>query len=102
MQAREAFAAGRYQDALDLFAKLYAESLNPIYLRNIGRCHQNLGEPERAITSFRDYLRKAKHVARRRAQGDRGLHQGDGGAEAVEGGERVERADADARRPSSP
>ena len=59
MKAREAFAAGRYQDALDLFAKLYAESLNPIYLRNIGRCHQNLGEPDRAIASFRDYLRKA-------------------------------------------
>jgi hypothetical protein len=59
MKAREAFAAGRYQDALDMFAKLYAESLNPIYLRNIGRCHQNLGEPDRAIASFRDYLRKA-------------------------------------------
>jgi hypothetical protein len=59
MRAREAFAAGRYQDALDAFAKLYAESLNPIYLRNIGRCHQNLGEPDRAIASFRDYLRKA-------------------------------------------
>ena len=59
MKAREAFAAGRYQDALDVFAKLYAESLNPIYLRNIGRCHQNLGEPDRAIASFRDYLRKA-------------------------------------------
>lgn len=59
MKAREAFAAGRYQDALDIFAKLYAESLNPIYLRNIGRCHQNLGEPDRAIASFRDYLRKA-------------------------------------------
>ena len=59
MKAREAFAAGRYQDALDMFAKLYAESLNPIYLRNIGRCHQNLGEPDRAIASFRDYLRRA-------------------------------------------
>jgi len=59
MKAREAFAAGRYQDALDLFAKLYAESLNPIYLRNIGRCHQNLGDADRAIASFRDYLRKA-------------------------------------------
>jgi hypothetical protein len=59
MKAREAFAAGRYQEALDLFAKLYAESLNPIYLRNTGRCHQNLGDPDRAIASFRDYLRKA-------------------------------------------
>ena len=62
LKAREEFAAGRYQDALDLFAKLYAETLHPIYLRNIGRCYQNLGEPDRAIASFRDYLRKAKSL----------------------------------------
>jgi tetratricopeptide (TPR) repeat protein len=62
LRAREDFAAGRYQDALELFAKLYAESLHPNYLRNIGRCYQNLREPDRAITSFRDYLRKAKAI----------------------------------------
>jgi hypothetical protein len=61
LKAREAFAAQRYQDALDLFAKLYAETLHPIYLRNIGRCYQNLGQPDHAITSFREYLRKAKN-----------------------------------------
>jgi len=61
LKAREAFAAQRYQDALDLFAKLYAETLHPIYLRNIGRCYQNLGQPDQAISSFRDYLRKAKN-----------------------------------------
>jgi tetratricopeptide (TPR) repeat protein len=60
LKAREDFAAGRYQQALDLFAKLYAEKLHPNYLRNIGRCYQNLGDPEHAITSFRDYLRNAK------------------------------------------
>jgi hypothetical protein len=63
LKAREAFAAQRYQEALDLFAKLYAETLHPIYLRNIGRCYQNLGEPEKAITSFREYLRKGKNVS---------------------------------------
>jgi tetratricopeptide (TPR) repeat protein len=62
LKAREDFVAGRYQDALDLFAKLYAETLHPNYLRNIGRCYQNLGEPDRAISSFHDYLRKAKGV----------------------------------------
>jgi tetratricopeptide (TPR) repeat protein len=62
LRAREAFAAQRYQDALDLFAKLYAETLHPIYLRNIGRCYQNLGQPDHAITSFRDYLHKAKNL----------------------------------------
>ena len=60
MQAREAFGAGRYQEALDLFVKLYAEKLHPNYLRNIGRCYQNLGDPDKAISSFREYLRKAK------------------------------------------
>lgn len=62
LKAREAFAAQRYQDALDLFAKLYAETLHPIYLRNIGRCYQNLGDPDKAIISFRDYLRKDKTI----------------------------------------
>jgi tetratricopeptide (TPR) repeat protein len=60
LKAREHFVAGRYQEALDLFARLYAETLHPIYLRNIGRCYQNLGDPDKAINSFRDYLRKAK------------------------------------------
>jgi tetratricopeptide (TPR) repeat protein len=62
MQAREAFGAGRYQEALDGFVKLYAERLHPNYLRNIGRCYQNLGDPDKAISSFREYLRKAKGV----------------------------------------
>jgi hypothetical protein len=62
LKAREEFAAGRYQEALDLFAKLYAERLHPVYLRNIGRCYQNLGDPDKAVISFRDYLRKHKTI----------------------------------------
>ena len=62
LKAREDFAAGRFQDALDIFARLYAESLHPIYLRNIGRCYQKLGQPDRAIDSFKDYLQKAKGI----------------------------------------
>jgi tetratricopeptide (TPR) repeat protein len=64
MQAREAFGAGRYQDALDLFAKLYAENLNPVFLRNIGRCYQNLSEPDRAISSFHEYIGNSQVSAR--------------------------------------
>jgi len=60
MKARELFAAQRYQEALDLYVKLYAEKLHPNYLRNIGRCYQNLGDPDKAIGSFREYLRKAR------------------------------------------
>ena len=59
LQAREAFAVGDYTKAVALFGKLYAETLHPTYLRNVGRCYQNLGDPDRAIASFREYLRKA-------------------------------------------
>jgi hypothetical protein len=63
IKAREAFAEGRYQDALDLFAKLYADKLHPTYLRNIGRCYQNLQQPEKAANAFRDYLRQGKDIS---------------------------------------
>jgi tetratricopeptide (TPR) repeat protein len=62
MEAREAFAAGNYQDALDIYTKLYAEKLHPTFLRNIARCYQNLADPDHAISSFREYLRKAKDI----------------------------------------
>ena len=63
MKAREAFAAGRYDEALDLFAKLYAQTLHPVYLRNIGRCHQKLRQPEQAIDKFNEYLVKEKKIS---------------------------------------
>jgi tetratricopeptide (TPR) repeat protein len=62
MQAREAYAAGNYKEALEIYTKLYAEQLHPTYLRNIGRCYQNLQDPDHAISSFREYLRKAKDM----------------------------------------
>jgi hypothetical protein len=63
LNARQAFAAARYDEAIELFARLYAETLNPIYLRNIGRCHQKKREPDKAIDAFRDYLAKGKSVS---------------------------------------
>jgi tetratricopeptide (TPR) repeat protein len=63
LRAREAFATGRYQEALDLYGKLYAEKLHPTYLRNIGRCYQKLKDPDKAIDSFRDYLRRAQKIS---------------------------------------
>ena len=59
MKARTHFAAGEYKEALEIYARLYAETMHPTYLRNIARCHQNLGNPDKAISSFREYLRKA-------------------------------------------
>ena len=62
IDARQAFAAGRYDEAIELFAKLYAQTLNPIYLRNIGRCHQKKRQPDKAIDAFRDYLAKGRGI----------------------------------------
>jgi tetratricopeptide (TPR) repeat protein len=59
LKARESFAAGRYDEALQTFAKLYAETLHPVYLRNIGRCHQKMRDPQKAIDAFKDYLAKS-------------------------------------------
>jgi tetratricopeptide (TPR) repeat protein len=63
LSAREAFASGGYEKARELFAQLYAETKRPIYLRNVGRCHQKLREPQEAIDAYREYLAKAKVIA---------------------------------------
>jgi tetratricopeptide (TPR) repeat protein len=60
IEGRTLFRKGDYKAALDVFAALYAQSPDPIYLANIGRCHQMLRHPDEAIDSFRDYLRRAK------------------------------------------
>jgi hypothetical protein len=59
LAARTHFLKGEYKQALDGYVQLYNETLHPTYLRNIGRCFQSLGEPDKAINAFRDYLRKA-------------------------------------------
>jgi tetratricopeptide (TPR) repeat protein len=63
LEARTQFAAGRYERALDIYASLYAKTLHPTYLRNIGRCFQSMGEPDKAINAFNDYLRKAPNAS---------------------------------------
>jgi tetratricopeptide (TPR) repeat protein len=59
-RAESAFISGRYQEAAELLNGLYAEFHNPVYLRNLGRCHQRLKDPDRAIAAFDEYLRRAK------------------------------------------
>jgi hypothetical protein len=63
IEAREAYVTGHFQQALELYGKLYAETLHPTYLRNVGRCYQQLRDPDRAIATFRDYLRKAPVIS---------------------------------------
>lgn len=61
-KAMTAFAASRYQEAVNIYAELYVEFRDPIYLRNIGRCHQRLRDPDSAISSFEEYLRQNKRI----------------------------------------
>jgi tetratricopeptide (TPR) repeat protein len=62
LSARQMFAVGKYREALEIYGKLFAETGHPTYLRNIGRCYQNLGEADKAISSFHEYLRQAKDL----------------------------------------
>jgi hypothetical protein len=68
IEARKAYAAGRYKEAVDLYSNLYASTLHPTYLRNIGRCYQNLEDAQLAIQSYREYLRKASVTAAERRE----------------------------------
>jgi hypothetical protein len=61
-KAESAFVAGRYQEAADLLDGLYVEFHNPVYLRNLGRCHQRLKNPDRAIAAFQEYLYRYKGI----------------------------------------
>lgn len=70
LNGRALFAKGDYQAALDIYATLFAEKNNPIFLRNIGRCYQRLKQPDKSIDAFREYLRRAKVSAAERAEVD--------------------------------
>jgi tetratricopeptide (TPR) repeat protein len=54
--AETAMVSGQYEKALPLYAKLFGETHNPVYLRNLGRCHQFLKHADEAILNFRQYL----------------------------------------------
>jgi tetratricopeptide (TPR) repeat protein len=59
VEGRALFAKGEYQKALDIYASLFAESGDPLFLRNIGRCYQKLRVPDKSIDAFREYLRRS-------------------------------------------
>jgi hypothetical protein len=68
LEARKDFAEARYEDALHLFADLFAQLGDPIYLRNVARCYQKLKRPAEAIASFQEYLAKANVAPSEREQ----------------------------------
>jgi hypothetical protein len=62
-EARRACLAGRTQRGIDLLALLYAETRDANYIYNQGRCFQQNGRPEEAISRFQEYLRKADDLS---------------------------------------
>jgi tetratricopeptide (TPR) repeat protein len=68
IQGRALFAKGEYKAALDIYARLFAEKGDPLYLRNVGRCYQKLERPERAIDAFQEYLRRKRVKPEERAE----------------------------------
>lgn len=52
------FKAGDYRGAIADFQAADALVPSPILSYNIGLCHEKLGEPEAAVQSYRDYLRR--------------------------------------------
>ena len=71
LQGRALFAKGSYDRALEIYASLFAEKSDPIFLRNIGRCYQQLEQPEKSIKAFREYLRRS-HLRPRNGPRSRG------------------------------
>jgi tetratricopeptide (TPR) repeat protein len=62
VEGRAQFAKGEYQKALDLYATLFAETNDPLFLRNIGRCYQKLRMPDKAIEAFHEYVRRSPRL----------------------------------------
>jgi tetratricopeptide (TPR) repeat protein len=56
--AKTACLAGDYSKGVALLAEIYVDTNNPIYLFNQGRCFQQNGRYEEAVTRFREYQRK--------------------------------------------
>lgn len=70
-EAKKACIAGDYAKGVAILSELYADTNDPTYIFNGGRCFQQNGRYEEAILRFREYLRKAKHAseeAKREAQ----------------------------------
>ncbi len=56
-QGVQAYREGRYEQAIELFERANREKPHPALVYNIGQAHEKLGNVERAIAAFREYLR---------------------------------------------
>jgi hypothetical protein len=57
--ARVACSAGDLTKGIEILAELYAETRDPVFVHNQGRCYQENGLPDKAIPRFEEYVRKA-------------------------------------------
>jgi hypothetical protein len=62
LEAKKACLANRPDRGIELLAELYAESNDPTYIYNQGRCYQQNGRGADALIRFREYLRKASNL----------------------------------------
>jgi hypothetical protein len=63
VEAKKTCLAGRWERGIELLADLYAETGEPTYIYNQGRCFQQNGRSADAVTRFREYLRKAPSLS---------------------------------------
>ena len=59
LDAKKSCLGGHPDRGIELLAELYAETNDPTYIYNQGRCFEQNGRTTEAVTRFREYLRKA-------------------------------------------
>jgi hypothetical protein len=63
VEARKACAAGQVDRGIQLLADYLATTSDVTAIYNMGRCYQQNGVSDKALLSFREYLRKAPDVS---------------------------------------
>jgi tetratricopeptide (TPR) repeat protein len=62
-RAQLAYKLARFDEALEEFSRAYELSPMPALLFNLGQCHRNLKNHERAIFFFEGYLREQRQIS---------------------------------------
>jgi tetratricopeptide (TPR) repeat protein len=60
------YAVGRFREALEEYSKAYEMTQLPGFLFNIGQCHKELGDDEKALFFYEGYLRAKPNAKNRR------------------------------------
>lgn len=63
--AQKSYDLGKFSEAATLFEQGYAEHADPVFLYNLGQCHRQLGNNDRALFFYRGYLRNKPDAANR-------------------------------------